>query len=59
MKNVLLIHGFNGTPQIFYYFKQELEKQNYNVILPDFPVRDEITGTFNWKSDFYKIYFKK
>ena len=43
MKNVLLIHGFNGIPKIFNYFKQELEKKNYHVIMPDFPVRDEIT----------------
>lgn len=43
MKNVLLIHGFNGTPKIFEYFKKELEKLNYNVIMPDFPVREEIT----------------
>ena len=43
MKNVLLIHGFNGIPKIFNYFKEELEKLNYNVILPEFPVREEIT----------------
>ncbi len=24
-KNILLIHGFNGIPKIFYYFKKELE----------------------------------
>ena len=43
MKNVLLIHGFNGIPKIFEYFKLELENSGYNVIMPDFPVRDEIT----------------
>lgn len=60
MKNVLLIHGFNGTPPIFHYFKQELEKQNYNVILPDFPVKDEITVEeyFN-VFDKYQSYFNK
>lgn len=26
-KNILLIHGFNGIPKIFYYFKKELETQ--------------------------------
>ncbi len=26
-KNVLLIHGFNGIPKIFYYFQKELESQ--------------------------------
>lgn len=60
MKNVLLIHGFNGIPKIFNYFKQELEKRNYNVILPDFPIRDEITvekyfNVFNK----YQSYFNK
>ena len=26
-KNILLIHGFNGIPKIFYYFKKKLETQ--------------------------------
>lgn len=43
MKNVLLIHGFNGIPKVFKYFKEELENKGYNVILPNFPVREEIT----------------
>ncbi|MCI8352204.1 MAG: hypothetical protein HFJ58_01025 [Clostridia bacterium] len=43
MKNVLLIHGFNGIPKIFNYFKEELESKGYNVVLPNFPVREEIT----------------
>ena len=30
-------------PKIFEYFKRELEKESYNVILPEFPVREEIT----------------
>lgn len=60
MKNVLLIHGFNGKPQIFYYFKKELEKQNYNVILPDFPIRDEITvEEYFTVFDKYQSYFNK
>ena len=25
-KNILLIHGFNGIPKIFYYFKKEMFK---------------------------------
>lgn len=49
MKNVLLIHGFNGKPKIFEYFKEELVKLDYNVIVPYFPIREEITikGYFN------------
>ena len=43
MKNVLLIHGFNGIPKIFEYFKEELEKKDYSVIIPNFPIREEIT----------------
>ncbi len=43
MKKVLLIHGFNGIPKIFEYFKNILEEKGYNVIMPDFPVREEIT----------------
>ena len=43
MKNVLLIHGFNGIPKIFNYFKEELENKGYNVVLPNFPVGEEIT----------------
>ena len=41
-KNILLIHGFNGIPKIFYYFKKELETQGYNVIIPEFPIREKI-----------------
>lgn len=43
MKDVLLIHGFNGIPKIFNYFKKELENKGYNVILPNFPIKEEIT----------------
>lgn len=42
IKNIMLIHGFNGIPKIFYYFKKELETQGYNVIIPEFPIREEI-----------------
>ena len=53
MKNVLLIHGFNGIPKIFNYFKNELEKKGYNVVMPDFPVREEITV-----EGYYKVFDK-
>lgn len=60
MKNILLIHGFNGIPKIFQYFKEKLEKLNYNVIMPEFPVREEITveGYFAIL-DKYKSYFNE
>lgn len=43
MKAALLIHGYNGIPKIFDYFKSELEKLDYNVIMPSLPVRSEIS----------------
>lgn len=60
MKNVLLVHGFNGMPKIFEYFKEELTKLGYNVFMPNFPVREEITveGYFNI-FDMYKEYYNE
>ena len=43
MKQIFLIHGFNGIPKIFEYFKDILEEKGFNIITPDFPVREEIT----------------
>lgn len=43
MKNVLLISGFNGIPEVFNYFKEMLINLGYNVVLPQFPVRERIT----------------
>lgn len=43
MKNILLVHGFNGIPKIFDYFKKELILKGYKVVMPNFPVREEIT----------------
>lgn len=58
MKNVLLIHGFNGIPKIFNYFKKELENKGYNVILPNFPVKEEITVDRYFKIfDEYREFF--
>ena len=58
MKNVLLIHGFNGIPKIFNYFDEELSKIGYNVILPEFPVREEITidGYFKILDDYKNVF---
>lgn len=54
-KNILLIHEFNGIPKIFNYFKKELEIQGYNVIIPEFPVREEININAYFKVfDMYK-----
>lgn len=60
MKQIFLIHGFNGIPKIFEYFKDILEEKGFNVITPDFPVREEITveGYFSI-FDKYKECFNK
>ena len=57
-KNILLIHGFNGIPKIFLYFKEELNKKGYNIIIPDFPTKSDITlnGYFA-VFDKYRDYF--
>lgn len=60
MKNVLLIHGFNGIIKLFKYFKEELEKQGYNVIIPNFPIRENITTENYFKIfDDYREYFNQ
>lgn len=43
MKNILLVHGYNGVPLIFDYFKNEFSNMGYNVVVPDFPVQDKIS----------------
>lgn len=54
MKKVLLIHGYNGIPPIFYWLKQELEKMNYTVIMPSLPPREGVRFPI-WKKEFDKI----
>ena len=40
MKNIILIHGINGTPKVFEWLKTELEKSGYEVIMPSFPIQE-------------------
>ena len=40
MKKILLLHGYNGIPQIFYWLKTELEKMNATVIMPSLPPKE-------------------
>ncbi len=60
MKNAFIIHGFNGdTTETFGpYVKGELEKRNYNVVMPHFPIRSEATYS-GWSNilDEYKSLF--
>lgn len=62
MKNAFIIHGFNGdtTGTFGPYLKEEFEKRNYNVIMPNFPIRTE--ASYNaWASilDNYKNLFNE
>lgn len=45
MKTAFIIHGFNGDTTYTFgpWLKNELEKRNYNVIMPNFPIRSEAT----------------
>lgn len=58
MKNVMLVHGFNGIPKIYEYFKKCLEEKGMNVIVPQFPTKTDITiDGFFQVFDKYKKYF--
>lgn len=58
MKNILLIHGYNGIPKIYNWLKEKLEEQGYNVYIPEFPPREEAIYN-NWKNilDEFNQYF--
>lgn len=43
IKKVLLVHGYNGIPEIFRAFKRDLEALGCEVAMPEFPVREEIS----------------
>ena len=43
MRNVILVPGFNGVSIIFRWLEKELSTKGYNVIIPDCPLREEIT----------------
>ena len=40
---IFLVHGYNGIPKIFNYFKKTFEKDEYQVIMPSFPTQTDIT----------------
>ena len=42
MQNVVMIHGYNGIPKIYYWLKQELETRGYLVIIPEFPAQEGV-----------------
>ena len=43
MRNVILIPGFNGVSPIFHWLENELSAKGYKTIIPDCPVREQIT----------------
>lgn len=54
-KIALLVHGYNGVPKIYGYFQKELKRNGYKVIIPEFPVREDITiGSYFEVFDKYK-----
>lgn len=55
MKNVILIHGYNGIPKIYNWLENELKNKGYKVIIPEFPTREEVIYS-KWKNimDNYK-----
>ena len=62
MKNAFIIHGFNGDTTYTFgpWLKKELEKRDYNVYMPDFPIRSLATYS-GWSSilDNYKDLFNE
>jgi Predicted esterase of the alpha/beta hydrolase fold len=54
MNKVLLLHGYNGIPLIFYYIKQELEKLEYSVIMPSLPTQECLRYNI-WREEFKNI----
>lgn len=51
MKNVILVHGYNGIPKIYKWLESELKKIEYNVIIPEFPPREGVVYK-NWSNIF-------
>lgn len=62
MKNAFIIHGFNGDTTYTFgpWLQNELEKRNYNVIMPNFPIRSLATYS-GWAKilDEYKDLFNE
>lgn len=41
-RSVLLVHGFNGVPEVFRWLGGELAKEGADVVLPEFPPREGV-----------------
>lgn len=53
MKNIILIHGYNGIPKIYDWLNKELSEIGCNIIIPNFPTKDGVKVEL-WKSIFDK-----
>ena len=40
MKNIILIHGYNGIPKIYTWLEENLTKKGFNVVIPNLPPRE-------------------
>lgn len=40
---IILVHGYNGIPNIFAYFEDVFKRSGYKIVLPVFPTRTDIT----------------
>ncbi|MCL1839656.1 alpha/beta hydrolase [Candidatus Saccharibacteria bacterium] len=52
-RKILLIHGYNGVPQVFLWLKEELEKLGYLVVMPELPTQENVRYDI-WKNEFEK-----
>lgn len=57
MKNIILVHGYNGIPKVYEWLEKELKKLGYNVLIPNLPPREGVIYE-KWKNIFndYKKY---
>ncbi|MGN1297469.1 MAG: alpha/beta hydrolase [Clostridia bacterium] len=51
MKNVILIHGYNGIPKIYEWLKEKLVQKGNLVIMPKFPTQEGVIYDI-WKKIF-------
>ena len=49
MKKVVILHGYNGFPLVLEWLRDELNKIDYNVLMPKFP-KAELCRYGSWKS---------
>ena len=54
MKKILLLHGYNGIPQIFFWLKRELQSMGYFVIMPSLPTSEMVRYPI-WKEEIKSV----